>query len=277
MQVRFCGVRGSTPSPGPEYVRYGGNTSCVAVFHDDELHPRLILDAGTGLQRLSAYLGDAPFCGTLLLGHLHWDHTHGLPFFRSGTCDGAIARLFLPSQGVEPEPLLARFMSPPHFPIPPAMLGSGWSFHALEEGEYEFEGFRVLAREIPHKGGRMFGYRIADEHSSLAYMSDHHPVGHGPGDDGLGELHENALALADGVDLLVHDAQHTVEEYDRLSYLGHATPDYAVRLGRTAGAKNIALFHHDPWRTDDQVDAIVAKFEDDHVFGAAEETTILLG
>ena len=84
MRLLVCGVRGSTPAPGPEFVRYGGNTSCVAVLADEDERPRVVLDAGTGLARLSRALDGAPFVGTILLGHLHWDHTHGLPFFPAG-------------------------------------------------------------------------------------------------------------------------------------------------------------------------------------------------
>ncbi|MDQ3717157.1 MAG: MBL fold metallo-hydrolase, partial [Actinomycetota bacterium] len=87
MRIQLCGVRGSTPAPGRDFVRYGGNTSCVALAHDGA-EPTLLLDAGTGLSRVSRILEGRPFQGTILLGHLHWDHTHGLPFFRSGDQDG---------------------------------------------------------------------------------------------------------------------------------------------------------------------------------------------
>ena len=99
MRLLVCGVRGSTPAPGPEFVRYGGNTSCVAVLSDADEVPRLVLDAGTGLQRLSRELGGAPFVGTILLGHLHWDHTHGMPFFPAGNRKESSVRLLLPDQG----------------------------------------------------------------------------------------------------------------------------------------------------------------------------------
>ena len=135
-----------------------------------------MLDAGTGLQRLSRTLAGAPFVGTILLGHLHWDHTHGLPFFAAGNRAESKVRLLLPEQGEDAEELLARAFSPPHFPIRPRQLGEGWTFDNLKEGEHEIEGFTVLAREIPHKGGRTFGYRVSDGRATIAYLSDHSPI-----------------------------------------------------------------------------------------------------
>ncbi len=256
VQVTFCGVRGSTPAPGQPFVRYGGHTSCVALRRAGE-PVRLLLDAGTGLQAASALI-DGPYEGSVLLGHLHWDHTHGLPFFGAGGRPGGRVEVRAPSQGASTEELLARFMSPPSFPIVPADLGSGWRFTQIEEGPTEVEGFAVLAREIPHKGGRTFGYRVSDEASSIAYLSDHSPSSVGPGPDGLGERHEAALALASGVDLLIHDAQHRAAEFPGVGYLGHAAVEYAVALGREAGVGSVVLFHHGHLRTDDEIDAILA-------------------
>jgi phosphoribosyl 1,2-cyclic phosphodiesterase len=262
VRLLVCGVRGSTPAPGPEFVRYGGNTSCIAVLADEDEQPRLVLDAGTGLARLSTALRGEAFVGTILLGHLHWDHTHGLPFFPAGYNPWAKVTLLLPEQGVDAEELLARAFSPPHFPIRPSQLGEGWTFENIKEGEHELEGFAVLAREIPHKGGRTFGYRVSDGRTTIAYLSDHNPVKLGPGPDGFGPYHEAALTLADGVDILFHDAQHTASEFPTKSFMGHSSIDYAVGLGREAGARKVLLYHHDPPRTDDEIDAIVESWQD---------------
>jgi hypothetical protein len=134
----------------------------------------------------------------------------------------------------------------------------------------------VLALEIPHKGGRTFGYRVSDGRASMAYLSDHGPSALGPGPDGWGPYHEAALALADGVDLLVHDAQHTAAELPARVSWGHSAVDYPVRLGELAGARSVLLFHHDPGRTDAEVDDIVAGFADAAVpvRGAAEGMVI---
>jgi phosphoribosyl 1,2-cyclic phosphodiesterase len=190
VRVHLLGVRGSTPAPGSEFVRYGGHTSCVAIAHDDDAEPTLVLDAGTGIRRLSELLGGAAFHGTILLSHLHWDHTHGLPFFRGGDREDARVNLFVPDQqdGSSAFEILARGMSPPHFPIGPDELRGEWSFTNLDPGTRDFEGFEVTAVEIPHKGGRTFGYRVSDGHSTLAYMSDHCPVGPRSGARRLGRV-----------------------------------------------------------------------------------------
>jgi len=256
MRVLFCGVRGSTPAPGAAFVRHGGHTSCVALSHDGG-PPSLVLDAGTGLQNLSRHLGDQPFRGTILLGHLHWDHTHGLPFFTAGDRPDSDVTLVMPAQG-DPEQVLERAFSPPHFPITPAQLRGHWRFAGLDPGTHSVEGFQVTAADIPHKGGRTFGFRISDGRSTVAYLSDHSPVAVGDGPDGVGEYHEAAMALAHDVDLLVHDAQHTAAEFPARRHFGHSTVGYAVGLAQEARAQTLALYHHDPSRTDDEIDDLVA-------------------
>ncbi len=263
----FCGVRGSTPAPGPEFVRYGGNTSCVALAHDGE-DPSLVLDGGTGLARLARHLGGRPFRGTILLGHLHWDHTHGLPFFPAGDHPGSEVNLVIPAQG-DPESVLERAMSPPHFPVTPGQLRGHWRFTGIEPGRHRIEGFDVVAAEIPHKGGRTFGYRVADGSGNLAYLSDHWPVSLGDGPRGHGVHHDAAMTLAADVDVLIHDAQYTAAEFTDRRDFGHSTVDYAVDLAEAAGARRLVLFHHDPSRTDDDLDEVVRSHQDSPVNVAA--------
>jgi phosphoribosyl 1,2-cyclic phosphodiesterase len=259
MRVTICGARGSTPAPGPAHVRYGGHTSCVALAHDGQ-RPSLVLDAGTGIRRVTALLDGHPYLGSIVLGHLHWDHTHGLPFFTAADRPDSRTDLYMPAQG-DAEEVLRRVMSPPHFPITPAELRGTWRFSGLESDvAHEIEGFTVLAREIPHKGGRTFGFRVSDGTAVVAYLSDHCPTVLGPGPDGLGELHEAALSLAHECDLLIHDAQYLDEEVATRASYGHASCGYAVRLAERAGAKRLLLYHHDPPRTDDDIDAMVAAY-----------------
>ena len=260
MRIHLLGVRGSTPTPGAEFARHGGNTSCVAVQRDDGSVP-LVLDAGTGIRGLASLLGGDPFRGTLLLGHLHWDHTHGIPFCRAADHPDAVVRVLGPSTDDRPvDELLAGAMSPPNFPIAPDQLRGRWTWETADEGERELEGFTVRIREIPHKGGRTLGFRVDDGIHSFAYLSDHMPQAFGDGPDGLGEYHEAAMALAQDVDVLLHDAQYTAEELPSRGAFGHAAAEYAVALGAKAGARQVVLFHHDPARTDDEVDAIVGRF-----------------
>ncbi|MFZ0248949.1 MAG: MBL fold metallo-hydrolase [Acidimicrobiales bacterium] len=283
MRVTFCGTRGSTPAPGLDYVRFGGHTSCVALARDDGAsagRPTLLLDAGTGLRRLSKLLGDLPFCGSLLLTHLHWDHVQGLPFFPAGDREDARVRMLVPDQGdgLEAEALLARMMSPPFFPIPPSALRGEWQFAYIPAEPFTVEGFSVLAVDVPHKGGHTVGFRISDGHSSVAYIPDHCPTAFGPGPGGIGEYHEAALRLAHDVDLLIHDAHLRAEEVEAEGSFGHAAAEYAVRLGTMAGAGRVALFHHRPERNDAEVQRTVCRFAESPVpvIGAAESLTVRL-
>jgi phosphoribosyl 1,2-cyclic phosphodiesterase len=149
-------------------------------------------------------------------------------------------------------------MQPPHFPIRPSELRGSLTIRSIDEGEHRFGAFDVLAREIPHKGGRTFGYRVSDDHASIAYLPDHGPVALGPGEDGFGPLHPAAMALVSGVDVLLHDGQHSAAEFPQVANFGHSAVDYAGRLAEAAGARSLVLFHHDPSRTDDAEDDLVA-------------------
>ena len=262
MRIHLCGVRGSTPAPGAEFLRYGGHTSSVAISHAGAATPALVLDAGTGLRRVTSLLGGGPFTGTILLTHLHWDHVHGLPFFRGGDRDDARVTLLLPAQesGESAAAALARGMSPPHFPIGPGGLRGDWTFASLSPGPLKAEGFTVEAREVPHKGGRTYGYRVSDGHSALTYIPDHCPTALGPGPDGLGEYHPAALDLAAGTDLLIHDAFLFAPEVPAEAAFGHAAAEYAAGLGARAGARRVALAHHKPDRTDDELEEMARSF-----------------
>ena len=264
MRIHVLGTRGSTPAPGADFLVYGGHTSCLAVAQDGE-PPSLIVDAGTGVRGVSALVGGQPFKGSIVIGHLHWDHTQGLPFFSSGDMPGSTVTVYAPAQGdgsagTDLVTVLSRAMSPPHFPITPLELRGNWDFRSLEPGTYEIEDFSVLALEVPHKGGRTFGYRISDGRVTLAYISDHCPTALGPGPDGLGEYHEAALRLVSGCDILFHDAQYTDEELPARGYFGHSSPGYAVNLAKRAGVKRLVLYHHDPWRTDEEIDTIASLY-----------------
>ena len=281
MRIWICGVRGSTPTPGMAFDRYGGHTSCIAFGHDEE-RPSLILDAGTGIRLASDLFGaspglfdDQPYEGAIVLGHMHWDHTQGLPFFAAGNNPGSKVSLYAPAQG-DTEAVLGRFMSPPHFPIAPEGLAGSWTFHALDPGVTDISGFSVLALEIPHKGGRAFGYRISDGRATITYMSDHCPTNLGPGPSGMGEYHEAALSLAGGCDILFHDAQYLDEELPARASFGHASTGYAVGLAEAAQVRQLMLYHHDPARTDDDIDSIVSSYEDAAItVTAAVQGTVL--
>ncbi len=253
MRLVLLGVRGSTPAPGAEFVRYGGHTSCVAVYADGATDPALVLDAGTGLRSLTARLSTQAFSGAILLSHLHWDHAQGLPFFTAGDRQASVVDVYLPGQrGESARQLLTRMMSPPSFPLEPSGLNGTWNLHALDAGRFQVGGFAVRAADIAHKGGRTFGYRIEDSSGAVAYFPDHSPV-QGCSDE--------ARALIAGADVLLHDAQFLEAERAAAHEYGHATVGEAISVAAEGQVKRLVLFHHSPTRTDDQLDEIAASAE----------------
>jgi hypothetical protein len=151
---------------------------------------------------------------------------------------------------------MSTMFGPPLFPITPDEMRGEWTFATYTAGTFDVAPFSVLALDIPHKGGRTMGLRVTDGRSTIAYLSDHSPHDIGPGDDGLGALHPAAVQLADGVDLLIHDAQYTADELPAKATWGHAAADYCVTLANHCGARRVALFHHDPSRVDADVRAL---------------------
>lgn len=247
MDALLLGVRGSTPAPGPEFVRYGGHTSCVALVAGGDKLPTLVLDAGTGLRGLTSLLNGA-YRGTIALSHLHWDHMQGLPFFAAGDRPDARVELLLPGQlGRNGRDLLAQALSPPAFPITPEELQGQWTFTALEPGVHQVGPMRLISAEITHKGGRTFGYRVQDvDGGSLAYLPDHAPAA---------GITDGARALCQGADVLLHDAQFLDQERPVAHLFGHATVQDAIALAAQSGVGELVLFHHGPARTDDALDA----------------------
>ncbi len=263
MRLWFLGVRGSTASPGPEFVRYGGHTSCVGVVATGGTHPRLVLDAGTGLRNLTARLDGQAFHGTVVLSHLHWDHVQGLPFFPGGDRDDSDVDVYVPAQdGMTGRDLLARSMSPPSFPITPDGLAGRWGFHALEPVPLEVGDLTVTPFDVHHKGGRTYGFRVDEGDRSFAYIPDHR-LSSG--------VSEEARAVVHGVDVLVHNAQFLSTERKIADAYGHSTIDDVVAFASSAEVGQLVLFHHGPGRTDDAIDRLVADLDSSVPVLAARE------
>jgi phosphoribosyl 1,2-cyclic phosphodiesterase len=246
MKIRFGGVRGSTPVAGEKFARVGGHTSCLAISAGDEL-PTLLLDAGTGIQTLSAAFDGVPFTGTILLTHLHWDHMQGIPFFPPADNDKACVVVGQPAQG-DPYEVLARQMSPPSFPIMPDGLRGKWRFIGVEAGKHQFGVFTVLARDVVHKGGRAFGYRVTHDGASFAYVPD-----------ALDANDEAILELAADADLLIRGAPFVAAERERADLFGHGTVEHAVDIAQRANVGRLIITHHSPVRSDAEVEAIAAE------------------
>jgi phosphoribosyl 1,2-cyclic phosphodiesterase len=267
LRVRFWGVRGTLPAPGPDTCRYGGNTACVEVRVGDHL---LILDAGTGIRKLGLALqskaNGRPISGAIFLSHTHWDHIHGLPYFAPAFVPGNLFRIYGcagASQALEST--LAGQMESPYFPLPMSALPGTLEFRELQEEEIPLDGARVRTKFLHHPGLTL-AFRVEAGGKSLVYATDNepcHPVVGGPAADhqspcAAGSHDADLAAFAAGTDLLISDAQYTREEYARKVGWGHSSIPDALALAVAARARRLALFHHDPERTDAQLDAIVA-------------------
>jgi len=267
MRVRFWGTRGSIATPGPGTNHFGGNTSCVEVT--TAAGDLLILDCGTGVHALAKSLmapGKGAIHANILLGHTHWDHIQGFPFFTPAFVKGNSAAIHGPEgSGGSLHEVLAGQMEYRYFPVELNQLPATITYHSLTEGIHAIGGARVATQFLNHPAATI-GYRIEADGVALVYLVDHEPfsdelwrAGAEPGRiDAI--LHEgdrrHALFMADA-DLVIHDAQYTPEEYPSRKNWGHSTYDYVVRMAAAAGVRQLALTHHDPGHDD----AFVADIE----------------
>ena len=251
MKVRFWGVRGSIPVPGPDTVRVGGNTACVEVQTEDR--EVLIIDAGTGIRLLGLDLARRPterLIAVLLFSHTHWDHIQGLPFFTPAAMKQN-REVVLGERRVDRrlEQVLAGQMVDAYLPFSLEDLRADLLIKEVHDGEKLVIGnaTSVLPKRLQHPGG-VFGYRITCRGKSVVYASDvSHP---------LDKPDPDVLELAQDADLLIHDAQYTPEEKVRYADWGHSSWTDAVKVAQQAHVQRLALFHHDPLHTDDELDEI---------------------
>ncbi len=280
--VTFWGTRGSTPVPGPDTVRYGGNTPCLTLEVPGA--PLAILDAGTGARALGAVLaGRALPEASLLITHTHWDHIQGLPFFAPLWHGGTTLTIRGPRPlGGSLEDVLAAQMHPDVFPVPFTRFPRPPVVHEVEAGPFHIPGFAVRAFTMHHPGVT-HGYRLERVQGgpALAYMTDNELGGEPPD---LPGWRARLLGWLEGVHTIVHDAMYTAAELPGKAGWGHSSAEEAIDLAADAGAERLVLFHHDPGRDDAEVDRMVqgartyaaARAPGLHVLAASERSTLTL-
>lgn len=252
MNVTLYGVRGSLATPGPSTARYGGNTSCVRLIGPDG-HV-MVLDAGTGIRSLALELPKGLTRVDVLLTHLHMDHILGLGFFGPLYDPQMEVHIWGPaSTTLSLEARLRRYLSPPLFPVMLRSLPCQLELHHVVRGPVPIGPFLVTAARVSHPGPTV-GYRVETPTASLAYLPDHEPA-LGARRFPLEPDWTSGSDLTRGVDLLLHDAQYTREEYPRHVGWGHSTIHDALTVARLADVKHLVPFHHDPGRDDDALEA----------------------
>ncbi len=256
-RLRFWGTRGSLPAPGPDTVRFGGNTSCVSMEVDRR---HLIFDAGTGIRLLGQRLSAAgpPPRVTIFLTHFHWDHVQGFPFFAPLYDPTAVIEVVGPAQangGVRE--LLSAQMAAPHFAVALPDLPARLEFRDLESDGWEGYGVRVRGMRVRHPSNTV-GYRIDSAGGAVAYVPDDEVGGDGYPTGPM--WRREFLEFLRGCHLLVHDAMFTEEELRDRSGWGHSTFRQAFDLAREAEVAQLQFFHHAPGRSDDELDEVVQRY-----------------
>jgi len=263
MKLRFWGTRGSIPVPGPHTVRYGGNTSCVEVSSGDVV---IILDCGTGVRELGKELlrtHKPPIAAHILLGHTHWDHIQGFPFFPPALAPGNRVTVYSARGYEKPlEAVLEGQMDYTYFPIKLAQMASDLEFREVDEETFDIGHVQVTTHFLNHTILTL-GYRLFSGGKTVVYATDTEPFGTYHAGNGASNgsqasnfVHEGDVrfvSFVEGADVLIHDAQYTDAEYPSKVGWGHSTVEYAIEVALAGQVKHLVLFHHDPNRTDDQV------------------------
>jgi phosphoribosyl 1,2-cyclic phosphodiesterase len=275
MKVKFWGVRGSIASPGPNTVRYGGNTTCIEIRTDN--NELIIIDAGTGIFPLSqTLLKELPVTANVLITHSHWDHIQGLPFFVPNFIAGNTLRLhgaydLVSGKGVEQ--VMAVQLQYSYFPVREEEMKARIEYVTLAPEQSVQIGSATVTPYMMSHPVVDFGYRIEADGKSLFFTGDHEPPYniYAPGDPGFAQCqlelearNDYLLRAMQGVDVLITDASYTEAEYPAKKGWGHGTYQSSIQYAKKAGVKNLFCTHHEPSRSDDALEAAFAEAVADH-------------
>lgn len=267
MKVRFWGVRGSIASPGPNTVRYGGNTTCIEIRTDD--NELIIIDAGTGIFPLSqTLLAELPVTANVLITHSHWDHIQGLPFFIPNFIPGNLLRLhgaFDPVSGKGVEHVMSVQLQYSYFPVREAEMKARIEYVTLAPEQSIQIGSAKVTPYLMNHPVIDFGYRIEANGKSVFFTGDHEPPLniYEPGEDGYDEYQSfvddktaDIRRAMQGVDVLIADCSYTEKEYPAKKGWGHGTFNTSIQYAKDAGAKVLFCTHHEPTRSDDALEEV---------------------
>jgi phosphoribosyl 1,2-cyclic phosphodiesterase len=275
LKIKFYGVRGSIPSPGPRTIRYGGNTTCIRIEADSgEI---IVLDAGTGIHSLAQeLLKQLPVKCSVFITHTHWDHIQGLPFFVPFFIpknEINIYGAFDPVSGREIKDVLSRQMEYCYFPVREAELRADISYTTLRERQTIEIGSAKVTNILMNHPVLNFGYKIECGGKSVFFTGDNEPLYniYGPEDDYYAMyedlIAEKNSALMDfirGTDIIIADSAYTAQEYPSKKGWGHGTFDSCISMAKEAKAEKLFLTHHEPLRSDEQLDVIFARLREQY-------------
>jgi CheY-like chemotaxis protein/phosphoribosyl 1,2-cyclic phosphodiesterase len=272
MKVCFWGTRGSIAKPGPSTLRYGGNTSCVELRAADGT--LIVLDCGTGAHALGLSLasGRQPVRGNLLIGHTHWDHIQGFPFFAPLFEAGSVWSVYAPGGGDRKfQASLAAQMAYEYSPINIDVLRAEVLYRDLIEGVFEIGSVRVTTHYLHHPALTL-GFRFEADGASVVYACDHephslYPLDAAPGTAPIHHEDRRHIEFLAGADLIIHDAQYTMDDFPDKVGWGHTPLERAVDYAILARTRHLVFTHHDPERDDDAIDAL-CELAREHASGA---------
>jgi len=251
MIVRCWGARGSISVSGKEYLKYGGDTTCIEIQTRQE--EVIIVDAGSGIRRLgNRLLEERRFECTLIFTHAHWDHLLGFPFFKPIYHSGMrLTLLGCPFVQTSVQEMVSRIMTPPNFPLTLADIRAELTYRPSSVEPFEIGSLRVTPIALSHPDGGG-GYRFEEDGRSFVLLTDNELTHRHPG----GLAYEDYCRFSQGADLLIHDAEYTAADYLKKKAWGHSVYGDALRLALDAGVARFGLFHHNQERTDAEIDVM---------------------